>query len=204
MNKLHVFGCSFTKGSGCLVDEEYTNKYKKEGDHLWTEIIAKNYGLELVNKSKGGLSNDKILDRVIKNFETVNEDDYVIIQLSFYHRYDIPNYKNDCLLTIAPNPENLLFNEYTKSEIEHITYVSTLMESNLFKERHMNRFMFIRDLFLNVKKVKKIVLWRIEDYINDFEKIVHATNHEINDHHWTFEGHRQFAKRMNYLIDNNL
>jgi hypothetical protein len=75
------------------------------------------------------------------------------------------------------------------------------MESNLFKDRHMERFMFMRDLFLNVKKVKKFALWRIEDHLNNFEKIVHATNHEINDHHWTFDGHKKFATT---IVDNLL
>ena len=42
MNKLFVFGCSFTHGNGCLPHEAYSLKYKKsEDDLIWPEIIAK-------------------------------------------------------------------------------------------------------------------------------------------------------------------
>ena len=46
MNKLFVFGCSFTYGNGCLPNEPYFLKYKKsEDDLIWPEIIAKKLNL---------------------------------------------------------------------------------------------------------------------------------------------------------------
>jgi len=197
MNKLFAFGCSFTAGNGCLVGEEYTEKYKSnEYDLIWPEIISNQIGYELINYGMGGYSNDKIFDTILNVYDKINENDYVIIEMSFHHRYDIPNSKDESLLTIAPNPSNLLVNEYSKNEIEHITYVSTLMQSNLFKKRNINRFNFLQKLLLNTKKVKNCLIWDVEENINNFEKIVDVTNGEINDHHWSYEGHRSFAKHL--------
>jgi hypothetical protein len=197
MNKLFTFGCSFTAGNGCLIDESYTNQYKsKDTDLIWNTIIANEIGYELVNYGMGGYSNDKIFDTILEVYNSINQNDYVIIEMSFHHRYDIPNKLDNSLITIAPNPSNLLVNEYSKSEIEHISYVSTLMESNLFKKRNVNRFNFLQKLLLQNKKVKNCLIWDVEENINNFEKIVDATGGEINDHHWSFEGHRNFAKHL--------
>ena len=197
MNKLFTFGCSFTAGNGCLIDEEYTKKYKKDKtDLIWPEIISKNMELDLINIGMGGYSNDKILDSIIQTYDTINKDDVVIIEMSFHHRYDIPNKLNNSLITIAPNPSNLLINEYSKKEIENITYVSTLMESNLFKNRNINRFNFIKDILLKTKKVNKCLIWDVETEINRFEKIIDVTNNEIIDHHWSYRGHRNFSNEI--------
>ena len=48
MNKLFVFGCSFTKGDGCLEGEPYTLKYKKsDKDLIWPEILAEELNLNI-------------------------------------------------------------------------------------------------------------------------------------------------------------
>ena len=152
--------------------------------------------LDLINIGMGGYSNDKILDSIIQTYDTINKDDVVIIEMSFHHRYDIPNKLNNSLITIAPNPSNLLINEYSKKEIENITYVSTLMESNLFKNRNINRFNFIKDILLKTKKVNKCLIWDVETEINRFEKIIDVTNNEIIDHHWSYRGHRNFSNEI--------
>lgn len=197
MNKLFTFGCSFTAGNGCLIDEEYTKEYKtNETDLIWPEIISNHMGLELNNFGMGGYSNDKILDTIIHQFSKIEDGDVVIIEMSFHHRYDIPNQLNNSLITIAPNPSNLLVNEYSKKEIEHITYVSTLMESDLFKNRNINRFNFIKNILLKSKKVSKCLIWDVESEINRFEKITDVTSGKINDHHWSFKGHKDFSNEI--------
>ena len=71
MNKLFVYGCSYTYGNGALPDEVYTKKYKKsEDDLIWPEIVAKEIGYKLYNYAEGGASNDIIFDNIIfDNYE---------------------------------------------------------------------------------------------------------------------------------------
>ena len=50
MNKLFVYGCSFTYGNGCLPAEPYAQQYKKsEDDLIWPKIVAKEIGFKLYN-----------------------------------------------------------------------------------------------------------------------------------------------------------
>ena len=70
------------------------------------------------------------------------------------------------------------------------------MESNLFKNRNINRFNFIKDILLKTKKVNKCLIWDVETEINRFEKIIDVTNNEIIDHHWSYRGHRDFSNEI--------
>ena len=74
MTKLFVFGCSFTKGSGCLEGEPYTLKYKKsDKDLIWPEILAEELNLKLYNFGEPGKSNGRIIDSIIENFELIQK-----------------------------------------------------------------------------------------------------------------------------------
>lgn len=204
MNKIILYGCSFTAGNGCLFGDKYNQKYRRSNDDLpWGTIISNILKLPVYNYGMGGYSNDKILDTILMTYDKINEGDIVIIESSFSHRFDIPNRGNNNFLTMAPNPSNLLIGEYHKKEIENISYIATLMCSDLFKKRQLLRFEFIKHLILDHKHADKCIIWDIEENIHKYEKIFEATNNEINDHHWSFKGHKDFANNMIKLIENN-
>lgn len=208
MKKLYVFGDSFTKGCGCLYGEEYYIKYKKDKDKIWCEILSDELNIELVNKGVGLNSNDKIIDSVIREFDSFNESDIILIQKTFSHRFDIPNLNNDMLITISPNPENLLINFYnngsnffySKSEIEHLEYVSVLFDSYLFIERQNLRFDFLKKMILN--KNIKCFIWDINNYFH-LDRIIDDTKGKIVDYHWSFNGHKEISIEFCELIKNN-
>ena len=91
MNKLWTFGDSFTAGHGCTPEWEYYKKYYKEGDKLWSQHLANELNLELVNLGKNGASNDQIIDLIIINYDKISINDTIIIQKSFPSRFDVPN-----------------------------------------------------------------------------------------------------------------
>lgn len=202
---LFVYGCSFTRCYECDDYHEYCKNYKTSEDDLsWSQIVAKKLDLHLHNYGIGLNSNDKILDSIIDSFDLIKENDIVIIQISFYHRYDIPYLDNKKLITIAPNPEQLLNvlykennNEYNKKEVEHLTYMSVLMDNELFRDRQLKRFDFIKNILINFKKVKKCIIWDIEKEFHNYENIAKATNNNMADMHWSFKGNRDFA---NYIL----
>lgn len=209
MNKLFLFGDSFTFGYGCTENEEFALKYKKPEDLLWFEIISNEFDLEIVNYGMGLYSNDKIIDSVIDAYDDIGENDYVIIEKGFTHRFDMPNLDDNYLITIAPSPRNLLTKyftlasiDYTEDEIKSIEYMVVTLDSKLIIERQVKRLNFLKKIIEN-KKIKKCILWDIIDYINPlvYENIVHATNGEIIDHHWSFKGHKLFAEEMIKLLN---
>ena len=211
MSKLWVFGDSFTAGNGCLANEEYPLKYKLASEHLiWPEILTKNLNLELVNKGMGLYSNDKIIDSIIEVFNNIQHNDVVIIQKSFVHRFDIPNEIDNVLLTIAPNSKHMLNwysnntnmkKRYNKFEMKAIEYIAVTMDNKLIQERQNKRFNFLEKLIKN-KEVKKCFVWDIIEAIQPdnlkYETIFKATNGKINDGHWSYKGHKDFAE---YIIE---
>ena len=201
-NNLFVYGCSYTRCFECNEDHIYKQKYKKsEDDTGWPDIIAKKFDLNLYNYGAGLNSNDKIFDSIINSFSLIKENDIVIIERTFNHRYDIPDLDNKQLITMAPNPENLLRGfwptdsdkAYTKKEIEHLTYMSVLMESDLLRERYKKRFEFIQKVLIDYKKVKKCIVWDLET-VPLINSIYVATNGLVEDHHWSFQGCKDFSE----------
>lgn len=197
MTKLHTFGCSFTFGNGLFPKEPYNIQYRKnEDDIIWPEIVAKHFDYELVNRGEGLMSNDRIFDRIIENMDTISSDDVVILQMSYHHRFDIPNKEDNILLTIAPNAEPILRGIYTPSEIEKICFVSALWDSELYKKRNELRFNFIYHYIKDIIKVKKCILWDVSVTDSQYERIINATYGKINDHHWSYKGHKDFANHI--------
>jgi hypothetical protein len=196
MHKLYIFGDSFSAGNGVLPYEEYRVKYQKNSDDLmWAELLANELNMELVNLAMGSYSNEKIIDNIISNYNNISKNDIVIIGKTFYHRFDIPNFENNKLISLAPSPENLLGENYNKFEIESISYLASLMDSKLFKQRQDMRFEFFNKLLIK-KGIHRCIIWDVQSDWNKYETIAIATNNEIYDHHWSYEGHRNFKNNL--------
>jgi hypothetical protein len=203
MNNLILFGDSFTSD----IQIEYVNAYKNYGDYHWGEIVANFYNLNLINLGYGSFSNDRIIDRIIENFSIIKEDDVIVIGKTFYNRFDIPNKKNKIkdvslrFTTITPKSSLLNFG-FTSEEAKAITLFSTIMDNEDFANRTNLRYKFIKD-FLYLKKIKSCIFWEVEDLWKNFENIKTATNNKIDDNHWSYKGHKDFADYiLNELVDN--
>lgn len=204
MKNLYVFGDSFTAGNGCLREDEYYVKYKTDDcDKIWCEIVANYLDFNLINNGCGLYSNDKIIDSVINEFDYFDNDDIILIQKTFYHRFDIPNLDDTMLITLSPEVLNFLIGfhgqKYTKDERKHLEYFSVIFNSHLYEKRQCLRFDFLKKTIEN-KKIKCFV-WDINDLNIDVETIISATKGKISDYHWSFNGHKNAAKKIIKLID---
>ena len=108
------------------------------------------------------------------HYDKIGVGDIVIIQKSFSHRFDIPNLDDNALITLSPAPLHLLQlpfskteKKYTSAEIEHIKYMTVLFDGKQIKMRQDFRFNFFVRNFMDVKKVKKCVLWDFGQHINN-------------------------------------
>ena len=199
MNNLILFGDSFT--SDVII--EYANMYKNHEDYHWGEIIASKLNLNLINLGVGSFSNDRILDKIIENHHIIKEEDIVIIVKTFYNRFDIPNKDiNLGFTTVTPlSYEPLLKFGFTSEEAKSIILFLTVIDDKNFVNRANLRYKFIED-FLYLKKIKNCIFWEVEDLWKTFEDIKTATNNKINDNHWSYKGHKDFANYLLNIINN--
>ena len=212
MNKLLTFGDSFTAGHGCKKTGEYYKKYYKEGDKLWSQHLADELNLELINLGKSGASNDYIIDSIILNWEKIKKDDFVIIGKTLSHRFDIP-IKSENFITAGldngwittldkfENIHGITF--FNKEELETIVNFNYYFAANsLYKKRQDLRYDFlVKEL---EQKQIKVYLW---DWASShiklkFNTIQMDTNNEIIDFHFSFKGHAEFYKWISKKIKN--
>jgi lysophospholipase L1-like esterase len=204
MATLWTFGDSLTFGHGCRPDgpiNEYYYNYRSELDDIWPNLFGKMLNIEVKNLGKCGASNDFIIDSIIDNFDMIKPNDVVIIEKSFYQRFDIPKLNNDVFDTYCAEDLNLINinlkrNDDNKNKLEIETilnYGILFCDHFLFKERQNKRFKFIEKQ-LN-SKVNKILIWDAVDFTNNkIDTIRNHTNGKIKDFHFSFKGHQLFSE----------
>ena len=201
MSKLWTFGDSFTAGNGTLVNEPYTKYRKSEEDVIWPLILSKKLEMPVVNKGMGLFSNDKILDTIIANYHSIQRGDFVIIGKTFPFRIDIPNKTDDELLTVSPNHLNSIQNRYSKVEVENINEMLVLFDSEAIRQRQDFRFNFLKQLII---QRATCIVWSSKLF-DKFETIRQATDNFIEDSHWSYKGHKDFADFMfNEAVGNGI
>lgn len=122
MNKLWVFGCSFSSGHLNVPKE------KSYGNLLSIEM-----GLDIGNISSPGNSNDIIFNDLIQNIGRINENDYVIVQFTstdrIGHFTDDKSYRFSTAgivqLGLETKSKEFPFNQYNDEDL--VTLVNYVM-----------------------------------------------------------------------------
>jgi len=205
-NTLWAFGDSMTFGHGCNVDCKSNTRleylpYKKKGDDIWSNHLSKLLNYDVKNLGKNGTSNDYIFGSIIDNFDYISEGDIVIINMTLHGRIEVPI--GDEIVNALSSYENEMKIRGYDSGGDRQEKIETIINfqyhfSNhqFYKDRHIKRFDFIKNRLLNEKKVKYVYIWSLEDdddVYTSFETIKKATNNLINDTHFSFNGHFNFA-----------
>ena len=213
---LWTFRDSQTFGHGCRPDgpiPEYYYNYISEGDDIWPVHLSKKLNMNLVNLGKCGASNDYIIDCMIKNFDNINEGDYVFVGKTFYQRFDIPNnektelyhvlgdlplYKED----MKQNKDILRSNLKSQEEYETIiNFIYLFAQDKLYENRQNLRFNFIKKRLITERKIGFYHEWSVENFnfnresllLGIAERILVHTNGKIKDGHFSFNDHRRLA-----------
>lgn len=211
---LWAFGDSMTFGHGCNSDcvsetkEQYL-KYKKEGDDIWTNHLGKLLNYQVKNLGRNGASNDYIFDTIIDNYENIKENDVVIINMTLHGRIEVPI--GDEVLNVLSSYENAIKIIGESKEQDSVEKIETILNfqyhfSNhqFYKERHRKRFKFIKNRLKEDKEVKFVYLWSLEDddaIYRSFQTIKNHTKDEVNDTHFSFKGHLDFAHYLYSTMD---
>jgi len=217
MNRVWTFGDSFTFGHGCRPEgpnSEYYYKYKTESDAVWPDLFGEMLGMEVKNFGKCGASNDFIIDSVIENWDNFRERDYVIIGITYHNRFDVPlrdpHSLKQKLTSIFWDWDKFVFDDirsqYTLEERKCIINFQYYFSNNeLYKIRYLKRLNFLNKL-LKERNINSF-LWDVDFYqhTSRFEKIADATNGEIEDYHFSFKGHKDFANILyKKIVSQNL
>lgn len=227
MNTLWAFGDSMTFGHGCNIECDSKTRinylpFKKDGDDIWTNHLAKFLNYDVQNLGKNGASNDYIFDCIIDNYNSIKPNDVVVINMTLHGRMEVPfkngtysilsGYENNkvFLSDIEFKPDNIIpqrAKEDGGEKIEAlINFQYHFSNHQFYKDRHIKRFDFIKQRLLNELKVKYVYIWSLEDDLRvyaSFETINKATNGVVKDTHFSFNGHFNFAHFLYNTINTN-
>ena len=205
MNKLWVFGDSFS-----------TNHNKKI-TITWPEIVADYLNLKLINTARGGCGNDEIYEKIAINMYQINQGDYAIIGMTSPLRYKMylpdDNHKSE-----FEDPISLEYNfQHHSSEVD-IPFIEKVMEDKIIHdyyykirgeafdkhdERMTNRIIGLQKE-LSKRSIKSI-LWKwYENKQQSYQSPMAYSQYSIEDGHFSDRGHKQFADRILYKIDENI
>lgn len=105
MEKLYVFGCSHSAlyDSNVLKNPDMKKYYEYRGKNFpptWSELIAQNLRLELVNTAQWGLDNYRIFEAFCNKVQQIQKDDVVIIGWTGVSRFSLHSETFDTLLSV--------------------------------------------------------------------------------------------------------
>jgi hypothetical protein len=183
MNKLWVFGDSFSHGHGFHESDPFYKITLPDtvDSRYWGQIVANELGLELMNCSKVGASNDWILDLLLEDSNNISENDYVVIQSTYFSRFDVPHdNKFNFLHTIFKHQDdnddikiNLVGDDNITDRKKEVILDYVIHFANLpaYEYRQLNRFHKVIQLL----KTKNVAFWCIrkpkEFYIDEIDII---------------------------------
>lgn len=209
MGKLWIFGDSFSASNYGNNLERWRIEYARWKGHttkVWPEFLNETLKLKIHNLSISATDNYTIFDTIIDNIDKIEEDDVVIIGWSSTLRFRIVD-KSNTFNSIRPSSNskkstlNSLY-EYKNISLNTINEILVNRDNSLY-EYELNRYIRLINLYL---KDVKILHWcpfqnqhpflnvtRV-DNIGEIETIAQETVGEINDYHYSENGHKELSK----------
>ena len=194
-NTCWFFGDSFTNGDGCKPEDSYYKKYPN--GKLWTTRVSNHFEMNEKNISRGGCSNQYILNNIILNLPNIDEKDIVILSDTIPTRtlwYDDTNEQRH---SIIEESESVFHNNQDKVILNYIT------EQLLPHEKEWENFYLKQyESLLNELQLRnvKVLFWSYKLWYppnNTFQTIWDDTEGDIDNGHWSWLGHKQMSE---YII----
>ena len=191
--KLYIFGDSFS--AGFSFESNWTNPYVNWKGYTpkgFGEIISQKLNLELINLSENASDNYSILQKFCDNEKNIKKNDLVIIGWSSPLRFRLVSKD---WITILPNYDKFSTKEIDKTKISESTLIEILL--NRDDIRYCNEVNSWIKLLNNLDK--NIIHWTPFDqrldcmFLSKFETIFSETNGELNDWHFSENGHIQLS-----------
>jgi hypothetical protein len=191
--KLYLFGDSFS--AGFSFESNWTNNYinwKGYTPKGFGEIVSQKLSLELINLAENASDNYSILQKFCDNTKNIKKNDLVIIGWSSPLRFRLVSKD---WITILPNYDKFSTKEIDKTKISESTLIEILL--NRDDVRYCSEVNSWIKLLNNLDK--NIIHWTPFDqrldcmFLNKFETIFTESNGELNDWHFSENGHIQLS-----------
>lgn len=197
MSKIWFFGDCFTWGFGCRPSFSYCKKYRQPEDKLWTEIVSSTLGIPAIDKSIAlKATNFSVIKEFIENLSYIRKGDIVVYGTSKPLGLLKLNKDKDSIESLATY--NIEWDRHWNDDEDKqigLDYINRNVRG--YDKEWMSFFLpQIKSLaLLLLERGVKTYIWSYElyDKLDRFESIEQATNGEIEDYHFSFNGHRQMA-----------
>lgn len=206
MNTIWFFGDCFTWGFGCKPKDPYY-KFKKEDDKIWTGIVAEKLNMRERKPYYGVGAFPYIIHLFIDSLKDIKSDDIVIFGDTIPDGVlTINKDKNkiSSLNCVNFKKDNCYFRDEEEKNVTlpFLNY-HTIPHKEKWVEFYKNQVESISKEIL--KRNVKTFYWShdIWDKENKFERIIDATNGEIDDVHFSWKGHKEMAQYILKLIEDD-
>ena len=201
MNKLWVFGDSFSEP----YDSETSKFYWSENYLNWKGYTPKNYthimseelNCQLMNFSLTASNNYQIFQDFCDNINNINNNDYVIIQWTEYHRFRLVDDNNQWKHFTAHNN----WSKYNLNKITDVSFETILqILVNRNNQQYRNEVISWEKLIKSKISPDKLLIWNPFDiigngmFVKSLETIDDETNNEIRDLHFSEKGNIQLSE----------
>jgi hypothetical protein len=204
MGTIWTFGDSFTASFN--EKSQWGTKYinwKGYVPKVYGDFLAEQYSMNLNNMGKGGADNYTIFENFCNNCHRIKSDDIVIFGWSSPMRFRLVT-NMDYWHTFIPNVRFIEsgFDSLSKSTIDETIYNRS---SYKFCEE-VNSWIKLINFHLNDIKVAHWTYFDVKlnaKFINTLENIKQETNGEVNDGHFSENGHLELSKILHTMINTN-
>ncbi len=216
MKKLWIFGDSFSATNKRNEIENWRKlyiKWKGYTPKVWCEFLNDSLQLKLHNLAISATDNYTIFDSIVDAIDAISENDIVIIGWTSTLRFRLID-KSNKFNTIRPSDSNKSStltnsNEYDSISIGTINEMLINRDNELY-QYELNRFIKIINKSLNTKNIihwspfqstHPIIHIHKIDMLQDLELIKEETNGEINDTHYSENGHKDLANYFYKILN---
>ena len=152
------------------------------------------------------ISENSNIDQILEQLKTpIIEDEINITTLEWWNIYDTDEYLTKQKLINAWEFIDYVTNNEKIEALINFQY--HFSNHQFYKDRHTKRFNFIKNILLKERDVRFVYLWSLERDLGlyaSFQTIYDATNGEVNDTHFSFNGHFNFAHFLNSMINKKI
>lgn len=198
---IHFFGDSFTHCQGCTQHDEYYKQTYDDTQKTWVDLVSEYIGDAYFNYGNPGGGNDKILDTLQKNLFRIKPNDVVFLSRTHDERFQTP-YGDVTLKDIIPGM--LMDNHHVYDVVNEFDYYQSI--ENYIKFVHFPNFNAIKNrfdiLFESYQRFFdrnniRCIQWKVDEHTLDNDgrakyPIISDEKPEINDSHWSWNGHTKF------------
>lgn len=199
MNKLWIFGDSFSSSCGLIDDNPYEAWLTKNTvsssplECSWQYLLAKDLDLELKERAKTGCGNTEIITEVLANINYIDKNDFIIIGWTIPTRLSLPgDIENFITIPNYIQAKNL-DNKFGGTHYYDF-YTNTFPDKINHHVKYWNNIGM--ELSQHLSRSYNIITWSWSHILSNIDSISDHTNNIIRDEHPSIHGHRYIADML--------